>query len=62
MSGKDLAALAGLGMLIWHALSLVADAERYQRNLARYNARPTLPNFVKLAVAEGVLIGDLGWL
>ncbi len=62
MSGKDLATLAGIGLLIWHGLSLIKDAERYQRNLARYNARPTLPNFVKLAVAEGVLIGDLRWL
>ena len=36
--------------------------ERYKRNLARYNAVPSMPNFVKLLIAEGVLIGDLGWL
>jgi hypothetical protein len=38
------------------------DAERCRYNVARYNAAPTLPNFVKLAVAEGVLISDLRWL
>lgn len=62
MSGKNVATLAGWALLIWHGLSLVEDAERYKRNLDRYNAVPTLPNLVKLMVAEGVLIGDLRWL
>ncbi len=62
MSGKDLAAVAGVGLLIWHGLSLLADAERYMRNLARFSGAPTMPNLVKLLVAEGALIGDLGWL
>jgi hypothetical protein len=62
MSGKNLATLAGLALLAWHVASIIKDAERVKYNLARYNARPTLPNFVKLAVAEGALIGDLRWL
>ena len=62
MSKKDVAALAGIGLLAWHCVSFLAHAERYKRNLARYNAVPTVPNFVKLLIAEGVLIGDLGWL
>ena len=62
MRGKDLAALACFGLLISHALSLLADAERYKQNLARFSAAPTLSNLVKVVVAEGALIGDLGWL
>jgi hypothetical protein len=62
MSKRDLAVVAGAALLAWHVLSIIADARRCQRNLARFNAAPTLPNFVKLAVAEGALIGDLGWL
>lgn len=62
MNKKELAALAGVAMLAWHALSLVSDAERYWQNLARYRSAPSLANFIKLLVAEGVLIRDLGWL
>ncbi len=59
---KETAALAGLVLAAWHVLSIMKDAERCRYNLARYNAAPTLPNFVKLAVAEGALISDLRWL
>jgi hypothetical protein len=62
VSKKELAALAGFVLLVWHGLSLLADAERCKRNLARYNAAPTVPNLVKLLAAEGALIGDLRWL
>ncbi len=62
MSGKDAAALVSLVALVWHGMSLVADAKRCKRNLVRYQAAPTMANFVKLAVAEGALIGDLRWL
>jgi len=62
MSGKDVARLAGLCLAIWHAASIIKDAERCKLNLARYNANPTVPNLVKLALAEGALIGDLRWL
>jgi hypothetical protein len=55
--------IAVLGSLLvaWHVLSFVKDAQRCKYNVARYNAAPTLPNFVKLVVAEGVLISDLRW-
>jgi hypothetical protein len=59
---KETAALVGLMLFGWHLVSFVKDAERCRFNLARYNGAPTLPNFVKLAVAEGVLISDLRWL
>jgi hypothetical protein len=62
MSKGELAALAGIVLLAWHVASILADAQRCERNLARFSAAPTLPNFVKLALAEGALIGDLSWL
>ena len=62
MNRKEMTVLAGLVLAAWHALSIMKDAERCRYNLARYNAAPTLPNLVKLAVAEGVLISDLRWL
>jgi hypothetical protein len=54
--------LIGFAGLLWHVGSIIADAERCKRNLYRYRAAPTVPNFVKLAVAEGALIADLRWL
>jgi hypothetical protein len=62
MNRKEMTVLVSLALAAWHALSIMKDAERCSYNLARYNAAPTLPNFVKLAVAEGVLISDLRWL
>jgi hypothetical protein len=62
MNRKEITALAGFALLAWHLLSIMKDAERCRYNAARYNAAPTLPNFVKLAVAEGALISDLRWL
>jgi hypothetical protein len=61
MNRKEMTVLAGL-VLAWHVLSFIKDAERWAYNVKRYNAAPTLPNFVKLVVAEGVLISDLRWL
>lgn len=62
MSGKQVAVLIGFAGLLWHVGSIIADAERCKRNLYRYRAAPTVPNFIKLAVAEGALIADLRWL
>lgn len=59
---KNKAAVVGGVLLVWHLLSLIKDAERWQFNLARYQARPTGANLVKLLVAEGMLISDLRWL
>jgi hypothetical protein len=62
MTRKQVTALIGLAVVAWHVISIVQDSERCARNLARFKARPTAPNFVKLAIAEGVLISDLRWL
>jgi hypothetical protein len=62
VSAKQIAVLVGFAGLVWHVASIIADAERCKRNLYRYRAAPTVPNFVKLAVAEGALIADLRWL
>jgi hypothetical protein len=34
----------------------VLVCRRYKRNLDQYRAAPTVPNFIKLAAAEGALI------
>ncbi len=62
MSGKQIAAWVAVATMVGHLASIVRDAERCKRNLARFRAAPTMPNFITLAVAEGVLIGDLRWL
>ncbi len=62
MSGKQATAIIGFAALVWHIPSIIADAQRCKRNLDRFTASPTGPNFVRLALAEGALIGDLRWL
>jgi hypothetical protein len=47
MSGKQVAVLIGFAGLLWHVGSIIADAERCKRNLYRYRAAPTVPNFIK---------------
>jgi hypothetical protein len=62
MTRKEMGVLIGLALVAWHVASIIADAERCKRNLDRFAATPTVPNFIKLAVAEGALIADLRWL
>jgi len=62
MNRKQVTVLIGIAVVAWHVISILNDADRCARNLARFKAAPTVPNFIKLAVAEGVLISDLGWL
>jgi hypothetical protein len=62
MKANQIARLICLGALAWHVASLVQDAERYRLNLARWRAAPTGSNLLRLLIAEGVLIKDLGWL
>jgi hypothetical protein len=59
MNRKEMTVLLGLAGLAWHALSIMKDFDRWKLNLDRYSAQPTVPNLVRLAVAEGVLISDL---
>jgi hypothetical protein len=59
---KQATAIIGFVVVVWHLASIITDSERCKRNLDRFAANPTGPNFVRLALAEGALISDLGWL
>jgi hypothetical protein len=62
MTSKQAGSLIGFAVLVWHVASIIADAERCKRNADRFAASPTGASFVRLALAEGALIGDLRWL
>lgn len=59
MKPKEAAALIGVIGLVWHFLSAVRDADRYEANLAQWRAVPTGRNLVRLLLAEGILIDDI---
>lgn len=44
----------------YHVFALVKDEESFVANWRNYKARPTGANLVRLLVAEGVFIKDLG--
>jgi hypothetical protein len=44
----------------YHLSTLVADTEAYLANLRRFGAKPTGWNLVRVLIAEGVLLKDLG--
>jgi hypothetical protein len=62
MKTKQVLTTLGAVAVIWHVLSLVKDAEQCKINMLRWRAAPTTSNLVKLLVAEGALIKDVGWL
>jgi hypothetical protein len=62
MKNKQVLTTLGAVAVIWHVLSVIQDAERCKFNLQRWRAAPTSGNLIKLLVAEGVLIKDIGWL
>jgi hypothetical protein len=45
---------------LYHAYTLKQDTETYLNNLRRFGANPTIPNLIRVVVAEGVVIKDLG--
>ena len=47
---------------MYHLAALVRDADAVEANLVRYRQQRTWPNLRRLLLAEGALIGDLGWL
>lgn len=49
-------------LLAYHLLSLMKDAESWETNRKRYQADPTTANLLRLLLAEGVFIKDLGLL
>lgn len=59
MKPKEIVALVGVIGVVWHIASLFKDADRYQVNLARYQATPSTRNLVRLLLAEGILIADI---
>jgi hypothetical protein len=54
--------LAAGVLLAYHLLSLVKDAESWETNRKRYRADPSTVNLLRLLLAEGVFIKDLGLL
>jgi hypothetical protein len=62
MNGAHLASTAGAVTLLLHLAALIKDGERYQANLARWQADPTRANLLRFLLAEGILVKDLGWL
>lgn len=54
--------IVGMSFVALHLLAALADLEQCKANLNRWQANPTVANLIKLALAEGVLIKDLGWL
>lgn len=44
---------------LYHVGTLIADTETYVANVRRFGANPTIPNFIRVVAAEGVLIKDL---
>ena len=62
MDKKQVAIAIGVLAAVWHVASIISDAERYQANWSRWQAAPTPANLIRLLVAEGVFIDDIGWL
>jgi hypothetical protein len=59
---KNQASVIAVIAAVWHAAAIIKDAERYQANWARWQATPTAGNLIRLLVAEGILVRDIGWL
>lgn len=62
MSGKNVVGAAAFGLFVYHLIALAVDAERWQVNNRRYQAVPNRANLLRLLLAEGVLIKDVGFL
>ncbi|MGW9030046.1 hypothetical protein ACWGQ5_39315 [Streptomyces sp. NPDC055722] len=59
-SPAELGPAAVLVFTLYHVLTLVSDLESCAKNLHAYRARPTGNNLIRLLLAEGVFIKDLG--
>jgi hypothetical protein len=46
--------------LAYHALAVIKDAEKAAANWQRFQQNPTMHNFLRALLAEGILIEDLG--
>jgi hypothetical protein len=52
--------IVGAVLLGYHLLAVVKDAEQAAANWQRFNQNPTMNNFLRALLAEGILIEDLG--
>lgn len=62
MTAKQAAGLGTLAFFLYHLVTFAMDEERWQVNRRRYQANPNRANLIRLLVAEGVLIKDIGFL
>ena len=62
MMAKKTPSLLNLAPLVvlYHLVAVVKDLESWQANCKRFAADPDLANLLRLLLAEGVLIKDLG--
>lgn len=47
-------------LLAYHVITLIADTEKYVANVRRFVATPSAWNLVRVLIAEGVILKDLG--
>lgn len=52
--------IVGVVLLGYHLLAVAKDAEQAAANWQRFNANPSVNTFLRLLLAEGVLVEDLG--
>lgn len=58
--GTSPAAVVAVVIAAYHVAAIIKDAEAVAANWRRYNSQPTMNNFIRLLLAEGVFIADLG--
>jgi hypothetical protein len=51
-----------LAVVVYHFAAMAKDFDTVQANYRRAKSDPSVPNILRLALAEGVFIQDLGWL
>jgi hypothetical protein len=59
---KGLAIGAGVLVVAWHLLAIAKDVEQWQVNYRRWQADPSNENALKVLLAEGMLVKDVGGL
>lgn len=62
MTAKQAAGVAAAVLFVYHLVALAKDDQRWHANRRRYQANPNRANLLRLLLAEGVLIKDIGFL
>lgn len=60
MTKKQLSQVVSVAFICMHMAAIIKDLERCKINRDNFAFSPTLANFARLLVAEGVLIRDFG--